>query len=133
MQLDEGLRAKQDGIYADAIDSYNKGLNLAWGIFKNQAHYELSKLYYEVGDYENAVNISDEMKKMTHQTTPWSREYYFAKYFLYSGLANYKLKNYRLAKSNLDIFLNIYEPASENLKYKKMARDAIADMKKLRS
>ena len=133
MQLDEGLRAKQDGIYADAIDSYNKGLNLAWGIFKNQAHYELSKLYYEVGDYENAVNISDEMKIMTHQTTPWSREYYYAKYFLYSGLANYKLKNYRLAKSNLDIFLNIYEPASENLKYKKMARDAIADMKKLRS
>ena len=39
----------------------------------------------------------------------------------------------RLAKSNLDIFLNIYEPASENLKYKKMASDAIADMKKLRS
>ena len=73
------------------------------------------------------------MKIITYQTSPWSREYYFAKYFLYSGLANYKLKNYRLAKSNLDIFLNIYEPASENLKYKKMARDAIADMKKLRS
>jgi len=133
MQLDEGLRAVQDGIYADAIDFYNKGLNLAFGIFKNQAHYELSKLYYEVGDYENAVNVSDEMKIMTHQTAPWSREYYYAKYFLYSGLANYKLKNYRLAKSNLDIFLKIYEPASENLKYKKMAREAIADMKKLRS
>ncbi len=133
MQLDEGLRAKQDGIYADAIDFYNKGLNLAFGIFKNQAHYELSKLYYEVGDYENAVNVSDEIKIMTHQTAPRSREYYFAKYFLYSGLANFKLKNYRLAKSNLDIFLKIYEPASENLKYKKMARDAIADMKKLRS
>ena len=82
---------------------------------------------------EQDVNVSDEIKIMTHQTAPRSREYYFAKYFLYSGLANFKLKNYRLAKSNLDIFLKIYEPASENLKYKKMARDAIADMKKLRS
>ena len=70
---------------------------------------------------------------MTHQTYPRSRQFFYAKYFLYSGLANYKLKNYRLAKSNLEIFLKIYEPASENLKYKKMAREAIADMKKLRS
>ena len=70
---------------------------------------------------------------MTHQTAPWSREYFYPKYFLYSGLANYKLKNFRLAKSNLDIFLKIYEPASDSLKYKKMAREAIFEMNKLRS
>ena len=66
-------------------------------------------------------------------TYPRSRQFFYAKYFLYSGLANYKLKNYRLARSNLDIFLKIYEPASESLKYKKMARDAISEMNKLRS
>ena len=70
---------------------------------------------------------------MTHNTYPRTRQFFYAKYFLYSGLANYKLKNYRLAKSNLDIFLKIYEPASESLKYKKMARDAILDMNKSRS
>ena len=70
---------------------------------------------------------------MTHQTYPRSRQFYYAKYFLYSGLANYKLKNFRLAKSNLDIFLKIYEPAPETLKYKKMARDAITDINGLRS
>ena len=73
------------------------------------------------------------IKKITHNTYPRSRQFFYAKYFLYSGLANYKLKNYRLARSNLDIFLKIYEPASESLKYKKMARDAINEMNKLRS
>jgi tetratricopeptide (TPR) repeat protein len=130
MKLDEGLRAKQMGNLEDAISYYKEGLELSWMMFKNQAHYELSKLYYETGDYTNAIIVSDEIKIMTHQT---SRQFYYAKYFLYSGLANLKLKNYRLAKSNLEIFLKIYEPASENLKYKKMAREAIADMKKLRS
>ena len=130
MKLDEALRAKQSGNLEDAINYYKEGLDLSWMMFKNQAYYELSKLYYETGDYKNAIKISDEIKIMTHQT---SRQFYYAKYFLYSGLANYKLKNYRLAKSNLDIFLKIYEPASESLKYKKMALDAISEMNRLRS
>ena len=130
MKLDEALRARQSGNLDDAINYYKEGLDLSWMMFKNQAHYELSKLYYETGDYKNAIEVSDEIKIMTHQT---SRQFYYAKYFLYSGLANYKLKNYRLAKSNLDIFLKIYEPASESLKYKKMARDAISEMDRLRS
>ena len=130
MKLDEALRAKQSGNLDDAINYYKEGLDLSWMMFKNQAYYELSKLYYETGDYKNAIQVSDEIKIMTHQT---SRQFYYAKYFLYSGLANYKLKNYRLAKSNLDIFLKIYEPASESLKYKKMARDAISEMNRLRS
>ena len=130
MKLDEALRAKQSGNLEDAINYYKEGLDLSWMMFKNQAYYELSKLYYETGDYKNAIKVSDEIKIMTHQT---SRQFYYAKYFLYSGLANYKLKNYRLAKSNLDIFLKIYEPASESLKYKKMALDAISEMNRLRS
>ena len=130
MKLDEALRAKQSGNLEDAINYYKEGLDLSWMMFKNQAYYELSKLYYETGDYKNAIKVSDEIKIMTHQT---SRQFYYAKYFLYSGLANYKLSNYRLAKSNLEIFLKIYEPASDNLRYKKMAREAIEEINSLNS
>ena len=130
IKLDEALRAKQSGNLDDAINYYKEGLDLSWMMFKNQAYYELSKLYYETGDYKNAIKVSDEIKIMTHQT---SRQFYYAKYFLYSGLANYKLSNYRLAKSNLEIFLKIYEPASDNLRYKKMAREAIEEINSLNS
>jgi len=133
INANEALRQKQSGNIAESINYYEKALNLSATFHINKLGYDLSKLYYESGDYEKVLQQTDDLKKMTHQTYPRSRQFYYAKYFLYSGLANYKLKNFRLAKSNLDIFLKIYEPASENLKYKKMARDAIADMKKLRS
>ena len=45
--------------------------------------------------------------------------------FLYAGLENLELENYRLAKSNLETFLKIWEPAPESLKQKKMAREAL--------
>ena len=84
-------------------------------MFKNQAHYELSKLYYEVGDYENAVNVSDEMKIMTHQTS----EIIMQNIFFTPGLANYKLKNYRLAKSTLIFFLIYMNQLQKILNIKK--------------
>ena len=129
----KALRQKQNGNLVESINFYEESLNLTSGFNFHKASYELSKLYYKIGDFKRVLQINDELKKMTHQSFPKSRQFFYAKYFLYSGLANYKLKNYRLAKSNLDIFLKIYEPAPESLKYKKMARDAIADMKKLRS
>ena len=106
---------------------------MSQGFYYDKSNYEISKLLYESGDFKSIIKYSDNIKKMTHNTYPRTRQFFYAKYFLYSGVANYKLKNYRLAKSNLDIFLKIYEPASESLKYKKMARDAILDMNKSRS
>ena len=127
------LRQKQNGNLLESINYYEKAVSLSGGFYMYKLIYDLSKLYYEVGDFESVLKYTDDIKKMTHQTYPRARQFYYAKYFLYSGLANYKLKNYRLAKSNLDIFLKIYEPASESIRYKKMARDAISEMNKLRS
>ena len=130
---DDALRARLGGNFNDAISYYKELVDMSQGFYYDKSNYEISKLLYESGDFKSIIKYSDNIKKMTHNTYPRTRQFFYAKYFLYSGLANYKLKNYRLAKSNLDIFLKIYEPASESLKYKKMARDAILDMNKSRS
>ena len=57
------------------------------------------------------------------------RKFFHAKLFLHAGLANLELKNYRLAKSNIEIFLQIWEPAPEWLKEKKIPRETLAKIK----
>jgi len=133
LNADEGLRLKQNGNIHESINYYKKAVELSGGFFLYKLNYDISKLYFESGDYKNVIKYSDRTKKMTHQTYPRTRQFFYAKYFLYSGLAHFKLRNYRLAKSNLDIFLKIYEPASESLKYKKMAREAISEISRLQS
>ena len=133
INANEALRQKQSGNIAESINYYEKAFNLSGSFMMNKLGYDLSKLYYQIGDYEKVLQHTDDLKKMTHQTYPRSRQFYYAKYFLYSGLANFKLSNYRLAKSNLEIFLKIYEPASNNLRYKKMAREAIEEINSLNS
>ena len=82
----------------------------------------------EVRDYASAVKHFDLMKEV-YASGAGNRKYYYPLYFLQSGLANYELKNYRLAKSNLEIFLKIWEPAPETLERKILARETLAKIK----
>ena len=70
------------------------------------------------------------MKNVSFHGQGHAKRYYHARNFLYSGLANMELKNYRLAESNIETFLKIWEPASESLKEKKMAREALKKINK---
>ncbi len=58
------------------------------------------------------------------------RKWFHAKLFLHAGLENLELNNYRQAKSNLETFLKIWEPAPEALKEKKLAREALKKIAK---
>ena len=63
--------------------------------------------------------------KYTFDTWFGLRAHYHPVLFLYAGLANLELENYRLARSNLETFLKIWEPAPDSLNQKKMAREAL--------
>ena len=91
-------------------------------------NYNLGLCYMKVGDYKSAVKHFDALKEV-YSSGAGTRKYYHPLYFLQSGLANYELKNYRLAKSNLEIFLKIWEPAPETLERKKIARETLAKIK----
>ena len=61
------------------------------------------------------------------------KRFYHAKNILYSGLANLELKNYRIAKSNIETFLEIWAKAPDSLKDKKLAREALEKIKNITS
>ena len=124
-----GIQYQQEGKYKEAIKSYKRVLsdsNVLWMRF--MVNYNLGLCYMEVGDYTSAVKHFDALKEV-YSSGAGTRKYYHPLYFLQSGLANYELKNYRLAKSNLEIFLKIWEPAPETLERKKIARETLAKIK----
>ena len=67
---------------------YEKALNLSATFHINKLGYDLSKLYYESGDYEKVLQQTDDLKKMTHQTYPRSRQFYYAKRFKFKKKFN---------------------------------------------
>tara|TARA_Y100001960_G_C14023164_1_gene516965 strand:- start:198 stop:461 length:264 start_codon:yes stop_codon:yes gene_type:complete len=83
----------------------------------------------ETGNFELAIESFDKMKN-NFSSGVGSRKHFYSKYFLYSGIANLEIKNYRQAKSNIETFLKIWEPAPESLREKQMARDALKKINK---
>ena len=128
----KGIKAKQDNNLKDAIKFYQDALN-DYNITLFNQHsisYELGICYMENGDYENAIKYFDKLKDSTDPAMHNIRQQYHPLYFLQSGLANFELENYRLAKSNLETFLNIWSPASDSLEYKILAKKTISKIKK---
>jgi tetratricopeptide (TPR) repeat protein len=126
-----GIQYQQEGKYREAIDVYNRVLAAsAVNWVKYSVHYNTGLCFMEVGDYNSAIKHFDKMKNV-YSSGAGNRKYYHPLYFLQSGLANYELKNYRLAKRNLETFLKIWEPAPETLVRKKLARKTLEKIKKL--
>jgi len=124
-----GIQYQQEGKYQEAIQSYKRILSestILW--IQYDINYNLGLCYMEVGDYASAVKHFDLIKEV-YSSGAGNRKFYYPLYFLQSGLANYELKNYRLAKSNLEIFLKIWEPAPETLERKILARKTLAKIK----
>jgi len=93
-------------------------------------YYDLGFSYFKLNEFSSSIKYFDSLKN-DYNSHAGQRVYYYPKIFLYSGLANLELKNYRLAKSNIETFLQIWEPAPESLKEKKMARDALKKINKV--
>ena len=129
----KGIKAKQDNNIEDAIKFYEDALN-DYNITLFNQHpisYELGICYMINGDYENAIKCFDKLKDSTDPAMYNVRQHYHPLYFLQSGLANFELENYRLAKSNLETFLKIWSPASDSLEHKILARNTIAKIEKV--
>ncbi len=127
--INEALKYQQNQNYAEAINIYRKILNELDGSKKYSVHYNLGISYLEIGEYEMAIKSFDKMKNNFARGLG-TRKYYYPKFFLYSGLAHLELKNYSQAKSNIETFLQIWAPAPESLKQKKMAREALKKINK---
>jgi class 3 adenylate cyclase len=84
--------------------------------------------YRNLNDHKRSLIMFNKMKKSFSDFFS-VRKFFHAKLFLYAGLANLELKNYSLAKSNIETFLQIWEPAPEWLKEKKIARETLAKIK----
>jgi len=115
--------------YQKAISIYNNILKGADGYQNFIANFNIGIAYMGENNYGMALKHFDSLKD-NYFSGFNSRPFYYPKAFLYSGLANLELKNYRLAKSNIETFLQIWEPAPESLKEKKMAREALKKIDK---
>ncbi|MBT7423161.1 MAG: hypothetical protein HN782_03035 [Candidatus Marinimicrobia bacterium] len=133
LMADKGLKSKQEGAFLEAIKYYSQALELGNSFHSYNYNFAIGQCYMEINDYQNAIKHFDNMKGISYYGQGHAKRYYHARNFLYSGLANMELKNYRLAKSNIETFLKIWQPAPESLKEKKMAREALKKINKATS
>tara|TARA_B100000686_G_C16712127_1_gene929790 strand:- start:508 stop:1644 length:1137 start_codon:yes stop_codon:yes gene_type:complete len=127
--IDRARKYQQDENYIDAIKIYESLLSNLDRYSKYIIYYNLGICYMETGNFELAIESFDKMKN-NFSSGVGSRKHFYSKYFLYSGIANLEIKNYRQAKSNIETFLKIWEPAPESLREKQMARDALKKINK---
>ena len=130
LMADKGLKSKQEGAFLEAIKYYSQALELGNSFHSYNYNFAIGQCYMEINDYQNAIKHFDNMKGISYYGQGHAKRYYHARNFLYSGLANMELKKYRLAKSNIETFLKIWQPAPESLKEKKMAREALKKINK---
>jgi len=127
--INSAIKFQQNRNYKDAIKIYEPLLSSLDIYSQYVVYYNLGICYMKIGEFELAIDTFDKMKN--NLSRGWgARKHYYPKFFLYSGLANLEIKNYRQAKSNIETFLKIWEPAPESLKEKIMAREALKKINK---
>ena len=130
--INRGIKYQQKGDFIDAIKIFQPLLPRLDQYSQYVMRYNLGICYMEIGEFELAIDTFDKMKN--NLSNGWgARKLYYPKFFLYSGLANLEVKNYRQAKSNIETFLKIWEPAPKSLKEKIMAREALKKIGKATS
>jgi len=123
------LRFHEEGDHSSSIKSLNNWPELIGGPMQFLVYYQIGMDYRYLNKHKKSLEYFNKIK-YTYDTWFGLRGYYHPVLFLYAGLANFELDNYRLAKSNLETFLKIWEPAPESLKQKKMAREALKKINK---
>ena len=129
VEIENAKNFMRKGEYRKAIEIFESvigGTTLGPRFLIN---YDLGLSYFNLNEFSSAIKYFDSLKN-DYNSNGGQRVYYYPKIFLYSGLSNLELKNYRLAKSNIETFLQIWEPAPESLKEKKVALDALSKINK---
>ena len=130
--FDKALKAKQNGNFKEAISHYLNALKSS-DVDQYNINFDIAKCYMKINDYQNAIKHFDAMKNVTYWGQGHMKRFYHAKNILYSGLANLELKNYRIAKSNIETFLEIWAKAPDSLIDMKLAREALEKIKNISS
>ena len=116
--------------FQEAINIYNSYIvNGADAIGYITSNFYIGLAYMGLANYKKALGHFNLLRDVYNSSGGY-RSFYYPKVFLYAGLCNLELKNYRLAKSNIETFLRIWEPAPESLKEKRMAREALEKINK---
>ena len=125
------LKYQLDGDFKSSIkliETSRPNMNVALQYFY---YFHLATDYRNLNEHKKSLELFNKMKNSYSNPFGIFRQYFHPKLFLYAGLANLELNNYRLAKSNIETFLQIWEPAPESLKEKKMAREALVKIKEV--
>ena len=124
------LRFHEEGDYSSSLKSLNNWPDLIGGPMQFLVYFQIGMDYRYLNQHKNSLEYFNKIK-YTYDTWFGLRAHYHPVLFLYAGLANLELENYRLARSNLETFLKIWEPAPESLNQKKMAREALKKINKI--
>ena len=130
VRIENAKNLMRQGEYREAIEIFESVVGGTTLGPRFLIYYDLGFSYFKLNEFSNSIKYFDSLKN-DYNSHAGQRVYYYPKIFLYSGLANLELKNYRLAKSNIETFLQIWEPAPESLIEKKMARDALKKINKI--
>ena len=120
----DALKFHNQGDHSSSLKSLQSWPELIGGPMQFLVYYQMGLDFQNLNDYKKSLAYFNRIKN-THDNWFGLRAYYHPILFLYAGLANLDLNNYRLAKSNIETFLKFWEPAPEILKQKKMAREAL--------
>jgi len=124
------LRFHEEGDHSSSLKALNNWPDLIGGPMQFLVYYQIGMDYRYLNQHKKSLEYFNKIK-YTYDTWFGLRGYYHPVLFLYAGLANFELENYRLAKSNLETFLKIWEPAPDSLKQKKMARETLKKINKV--
>ena len=122
------IKHQMNGDYKSSINLLTKttpSMNLDLQYFY---YFHLGMDYRKLGNHKKSLAMFNKLKN-SYGGLFEMRKIFHSTLFLYAGLANLELKNYRQAKSNIETFLQKWEPAPETLKKKKMAREALKKIK----
>jgi len=124
------IKHQMNGDYKSSINLLTKttpSMNLDLQYFY---YFHLGMDYRKLGNHKKSLAMFNKLKN-SYGGLFEMRKIFHSTLFLYAGLANLELKNYRQAKSNIETFLQKWEPAPETLKKKKMAREALKKIKEV--
>jgi len=124
------IKYQMNGDYKSSVNLLTKttpSMNLDLQYFY---YFHLGMDYRKLGNHKKSLAMFNKLKN-SYGGLFEMRKIFHSTLFLYAGLANLELKNYRQAKSNIETFLQKWEPAPETLKKKKMAREALKKIKEV--
>jgi serine/threonine protein kinase/predicted Zn-dependent protease len=121
---------KSHGKFQDAIEGFQKA-NLI-GKYRSPASYELGEMYFELGQYENAIKAIKKMQVTNQNYDSYPlRALQYSKSFYLLGQIYEKKREEKLAIENYIRFLELWKDADEDLPELNDAKERLEKLKRI--